>query len=217
MEQTSHKYVTVAYELFTNNEKGIHELVEKAPEDHPYQFITGMGITLDSFEEKIIHLAEGENFDFTLLSDEAYGPYEDEHVIELGKDVFTVNGHFDQEQVYPGAVLPLINADGNHFDGLVLEIKANTVVIDLNHPLAGKDLHFRGKVVTMREATNDEIQGMINMMSGEGCECGCGKCGEGDCHHDHEGTEHGEGHCCGHHHDHKHGQGHCCCGHHDHE
>lgn len=201
MGKTPHKYVTVAYELFTDNEKGIHELVEKAPKEHPFQFITGMGVTLDSFEEKIAQLAQDDTFDFTLASDDAYGPYEEEHVLELDKSIFSPNGHFDKEQVYPGAVLPLVNADGNRFDGLVLEVKEKTVVIDLNHPLAGKDLHFKGTVVTMRDATDDEIQGMINMMSGEGCGCGCD--------HDHEG--HGDG-CCGGHHHHEHGEGHCCGG-----
>ena len=142
MEQMSHKYITVAYELYTDNEKGIHELVEKTTVEHPFQFISGMGVALDSFEDRISALAEGEDFDFVLNVEEAYGPYMEEHVLELDKQMFCVNDHFDKEMVYPGAVLPLVNADGNRFQGLVLEVKENVVVIDLNHPLAGKDLHF---------------------------------------------------------------------------
>ena len=210
MEQhTPNKYVTVAYELYTDNDKGIHELVEKAPIEHPFQFISGLGIALDSFESKILALAEGETFDFVLKVDEAYGPYEQDHVIELPKETFAINGRFDKDMVYPGAVLPLVNADGMRFQGLVLELKDNTVIIDLNHPLAGKDLHFKGQVVTMRDATNEEIQALINH---EGCNCG-GDC-EGGCeggcggHH----HEHGEGECCG---KHEHGKGECC-GKHEH-
>lgn len=208
-QQTPNKYVTVAYELYTDNDKGIHELVEKAPIEHPFQFISGLGIALDSFESKILALAEGETFDFVLKVDEAYGPYEQDHVIELPKETFAINGRFDKDMVYPGAVLPLVNADGMRFQGLVLELKDNTVVIDLNHPLAGKDLHFKGQVVTMRDATNEEIQALINH---EGCNCG-GDC-EGGCeggcggHH----HEHGEGECCG---KHEHGKGECC-GKHEH-
>lgn len=213
-QQTPNKYVTVAYELYTDNDKGIHELVEKAPIEHPFQFISGLGIALDSFESKILVLAEGETFDFVLKVDEAYGPYEQDHVIELPKETFAINGRFDKDMVYPGAVLPLVNADGMRFQGLVLELKDNTVIIDLNHPLAGKDLHFKGQVVTMRDATNEEIQALINH---EGCNCG-GDC-EGGCeggcgghHHEHgEGCcgkhEHGEGECCG---KHEHGEG-CGC------
>lgn len=208
-QQTPNKYVTVAYELYTDNDKGIHELVEKAPIEHPFQFISGLGIALDSFESKILALAEGETFDFVLKVDEAYGPYEQDHVIELPKETFAINGRFDKDMVYPGAVLPLVNADGMRFQGLVLELKDNTVIIDLNHPLAGKDLHFKGQVVTMRDATNEEIQELINH---EGCNCG-GDC-EGGCeggcggHH----HEHGEGECCG---KHEHGKGECC-GKHEH-
>lgn len=180
MEQTPHKYVTVAYDLFADNEQGIHELMEKATAEHPFQFITGMGAALDAFEEKVGALAEGEEFDFTLSVDEAYGPYEQEHVIELPKQTFTIDGKFDTQAVYPGAVLPLMNADGIRFDGLVLEVKADAVVIDLNHPLAGKALHFRGKVTTSREATDAELQEFIHAMSGGGCGGNCGGCG-GDC------------------------------------
>lgn len=205
MEQTPHKYVTVAYDLFTDNDKGIHEIVEQAPAEHPFQFISGMGITLDSFEQQILGLNEGDDFDFVLKVDDAYGPYMDEHVIELGKDIFSVDGHFDKERVYPGAVLPLVNADGNRFDGLVVDVKDNTVIIDLNHPLAGKDLHFKGKVVTLRDATDEEVEGMVNLMSGEGCGCGCEGCGD---EHDHE-----HGHC---HHGHDHKEGGCCGGGHCH-
>lgn len=207
-QQTPNKYVTVAYELYTDNDKGIHELVEKAPIEHPFQFISGLGIALDSFESKILALAEGETFDFVLKVDEAYGPYEQDHVIELPKETFAINGRFDKDMVYPGAVLPLVNADGMRFQGLVLELKDNTVIIDLNHPLAGKDLHFKGQVVTMRDATNEEIQALINH---EGCNCGdCeGGC-EGGCGGHHH--EHGEGECCG---KHEHGKGECC-GKHEH-
>lgn len=197
-QQTPNKYVTVAYELYTDNDKGIHELVEKAPIEHPFQFISGLGIALDSFESKILALAEGEAFDFVLKVDEAYGSYEQDHVIELPKETFAINGRFDKDMVYPGAVLPLVNADGMRFQGLVLELKDNTVIIDLNHPLAGKDLHFKGQVVTMRDATNEEIQALINH---EGCNCG-GDC-EGGC----------EGGCGGHHHEHGKGE---CCGKHEH-
>lgn len=206
-QQTPNKYVTVAYELYTDNDKGIHELVEKAPIEHPFQFISGLGIALDSFENKILALTEGEAFDFVLKVDEAYGPYEQDHVIELPKETFAINGRFDKDMVYPGAVLPLVNADGMRFQGLVLELKDNTVIIDLNHPLAGKDLHFKGQVVTMRDATNEEIQALINH---EGCNCG-GDC-EGGCEGGCSGHHHGEGECCG---KHEHGKGECC-GKHEH-
>ena len=68
MEKEENKYVAVAYELYTTDENGAAELVEKAPAEHPFQFITGMGFALDAFEERIAALAEGSEFDFVLPS-----------------------------------------------------------------------------------------------------------------------------------------------------
>jgi FKBP-type peptidyl-prolyl cis-trans isomerase SlyD len=92
---------------------------------------------------------------------EAYGPYEQEHVIELPKSTFMLNGRFQKDVIFEGAVIPLVNADGNRFQGLVLEVKDEVVVIDLNHPLAGKELHFKGSVVTSRPATDAEETNLI--------------------------------------------------------
>ena len=197
-----HKYITVAYSLYTDNAEGVRELVEQAPVEHPFQFITELGVALEAFEAKLKDLNAGDEFDFTLSVDEAYGPYEQEHVIELPKSTFMLNGRFQKDVIFEGAVIPLVNADGNRFQGLVLEVKEEVVIIDLNHPLAGKELHFKGSVVTSREATDAEVTSLIKMMSGEGgCGCGCG-C-EGDC----EGGCSSEGCGCG---DHDHG---CGCKH----
>ncbi len=202
MEKEENKYVAVAYELYTTNEEGVAELIEKAPAEHPFQFITGLGFALDSFEQRIAALAQGDEFDFVLPVAEAYGDYMDERVLRLDREIFCVNGHFDKENIYPGNVITLLNEDGNHLQGLVLEVGDKDVTVDMNHPLSGKDLHFKGEVVTMRPATNDEIQGLINRMSGEGCCCGgcegdCGGHGEGHGHEGHCGDHHDDGHCCG--------------------
>lgn len=190
MEQTPHKYATMAYELYADNEQGIHELLEKVPAEHPYQFISGIGTVLEKLEEKILETGEGGTFDFVIKEDDAFGPYLEEHVIERPKEDFSINGRFDKEMIYPGAVIPLVNSDGLRFEGIVLDVTDSSVTVDLNHPFAGKDLHFKGQVITLRDATDAEVQGAIQMMSGEGCGCGCDDCG-----HEHHG-ECGD-HCCG--------------------
>ena len=121
--------------------------------------------------------------------------------IDLDREMFCINGHFDHENIFKDAIVPLQNEDGNRFYGRVLEITDDKVKMDLNHPLSGKTLCFSGKVLESREATKDEIQGFINRLSGEGCGCGCGDCG-GDCD---CGGDHCD--CDGDHHDH-----HCGCG-----
>ncbi|MBQ0061282.1 MAG: FKBP-type peptidyl-prolyl cis-trans isomerase [Bacteroidales bacterium] len=174
------KYITVAYELYTEM-GGQMELTEKAPAEHPFQFISGLGFTLEAFEKNILALSKGEKFDFTLTPEEGYGEYFPEAVQDLPRNIFEINGKFDSERIAEGQVIPLMNADGERFNATVVEVTSDHVKVDLNHPLAGKSLNFKGEVVEMRDATNKELQDMVTMMSGEG---GCGGCGGhcgGDC------------------------------------
>ena len=196
MEKQINKYIAVDYKLYTA-ENGESELVEETTKERPFQFISGFGITLEAFEKNISELAKGDTFDFTLTKEEAYGDFEQERVLDLEREMFCINGHFDHEHIFKDAIVPLQNEDGNRFYGRVMSVDENKVKMDLNHPLAGKALNFKGTILENREATNSEIQGMINRLSGEGCGCGCGDC-EGGC-----GGE------CGEHHDHDCGCGHC--------
>ena len=135
-------------------------------------------MVLDSFEEQLVNLKPGDKFDFTIACADAYGDYDDEHVIDLPKHIFEINGKFDSERMVEGAIIPLITSEGQHINGSVVEVKEDVVTMDMNHPLAGCDLNFVGEVVENRPATNEELAEMARMMSG-GCGCGCDSCGGG--------------------------------------
>ena len=175
------KYITVAYKLYVEQD-GKPELVEEATVEHPFQFISGRGTTLERFENEILPLNQGDKFDFVIPCEEAYGEYMPEGVRTVSKDMFTINGVFDNDHIYPGSIVPLQDNEGHHFYATITDVTDTEVTVDLNHPHAGKDLTFQGEVLTSRPATTEEIQGMLNMLSGEGCSCGCcgGDCG-GDC------------------------------------
>lgn len=197
METAENKYITVAYKLYTTDEDGTKELMEEAKADHPFQFISGMGTTLEAFESQIVPLNKGDKFEFTIPFAEAYGEYDEEHVIDLPKTIFEIDGKFDGEHIYPGNIIPLMNSEGQRLNGSVVEVKADTVVMDMNHPLAGEDLTFVGEVIESRPATNEEIQELVKIMTGDGgCGCGCGDC-ESDCG-DGCGSNEQEGCGCGH-------------------
>lgn len=193
-ERNRNKYMSVAYKLYATDGEET-EFVEEATTDMPFQFISGFGITLDDFEKQVVGIEEGGEFDFKLSKEQAYGDYEEERVVDLQREIFTINGHFDHENVFVDAILPLQNEDGMRLFGRVLEITDDHVKIDLNHPLAGKELSFKGHVLENREATTDEIQAMINSLSGEGCGCGCDDCNSGCGHDHHHGDDCGCGHC----------------------
>ncbi|EHJ41606.1 peptidyl-prolyl cis-trans isomerase SlyD, FKBP-type family protein [Leyella stercorea DSM 18206] len=210
MENKTNKLIAAQYQLFTISDNGERKLVEETTREQPFVFITGFDAALDALEEHLENLKLGEKFDFELEKEKAFGEYEPSRVIELNKEMFIVDGQFDSKNIFKGAQIPLKNEDGNFFIGTVLEIGDAAVKVDLNHPLAGKKLNFKGYIIENREATKDEIKTMLSHMNGGGCGGDCGGCDggcghhEGGCgHHDHEDG------CCGHH-EHKGG----CCGHH---
>lgn len=175
------KYITVAYKLYVMQD-GKKTLVEEATIAHPFQFISGMGTTLERFETEITPLNEGDKFEFVIPSAEAYGDYMPEGVRTVSKEMFYIDGKFDEERIYPGAIVPLQDNEGHQFYASITDVTKTTVTVDLNHPHAGKDLTFVGKVVVSRTATPAEIEEMLNALNGGGCGgCGggCGDCGDG--------------------------------------
>lgn len=200
--QIQNKYMEVSYQLFVPNETGNWDMVEQTTPQRPFKFISGIGIALEAFEKQLEGLVEGATFDFQIPIKDAYGEYTDEHVLSLKKDIFCINGKFDDARIYPGNVVPLANEDGNRFDGIVREVRDDVVVMDLNHPLAGKPLHFKGTVLVCHDATKEELEYFLQQFGEEDDHCCCGHDHDDcDCHHEGEGCDH-------HHH-----ESHCGCGH----
>ncbi len=180
METIENKYIALAYKLYSI-EDGEKDFIEEAPAENPYQFISGLGMTLEAFEAEIKDLKKGDHFDFTIKAEDAHGEYDDENIIDLPKEIFIVEGKFDNEHIVEGAVIPLMTSEGQRVNGSVVEIKDDVVVMDMNHPMAGCDLNFVGEIVESRPATNEELADVARVMSGGGCGCGCGcdSCGDG--------------------------------------
>ncbi len=199
MDNKKNKYISVNYQLYSIDADGNKTLEEETKQDQPFQFISGFGVSLDKFEEQIEGLNPGDKFDFTLQPSDAFGDYQEEGVHKLNREVFSINGHFDHENIFEGAVITLMDTDEKRFMARVVKVEEDGVTIDANHPLAGCTLQFVGSVLENRDATNDEIQHMLNHLSGEGCGCdGCGG-GCGDHEHGCEGHEHHDHGCgCGH-------------------
>ncbi len=196
--ENKNRFVSISYKLYID-EDGEKRLVEETKAGQPFQFISGFGIALDAFEQQLTPLGNGAAFDFALTKDQAYGDYHDELLMEFEREAFSINGHFDHEHVYQDAIIQMQNEEGHRFNGRVVEIGEEKVKIDLNHPLAGETLYFKGEVLENREATEDEINHLMKHLTG-GCGGHCGDC-EGGCEHDHEDCDHHEDGCgcgCGH-------------------
>lgn len=180
MRISANKYVAVIYDLNVG-EGEERELMEKATREVPLKFIYGTGMMIPAFEDALAGLESGDQFDFSLTPENAYGEYNEDHVLDLPKNIFEIDGKFDSEMVKEGNTIPMMDADGHRMNGSVLEVKKDVVVMDFNHPLAGETLHFKGEVVDVHEPTVEEIAAMTSSSCGGGCE-GCGGgCGDHEC------------------------------------
>ena len=109
-------------------------MVEEATTERPFEFVSGMGLALDAFEAKVMPLGKGETFDFVLSIDEGYGPYVEEGVQRLPRSVFEIDGRIDSRYIFEGAIVPLMNADGERFNATITRITPEEITVDLNHP-----------------------------------------------------------------------------------
>jgi len=182
MKITANKAVSAEYELYVDGEtEGELELMEKATSEQPLSFVYGVGMMLPKFEENLFGLQAGDKFDFVINTEDAYGEYDDESVLDLDRAIFEIDGKLDEEMIYEGNVVPLMDNEGNRINAQVVTITDTQVKVDLNHPLAGETLHFKGSVLEVREASAKELEALMGGGCGSGCGCGDGGCGSGSC------------------------------------
>lgn len=151
MKIDNNHVVGLTYDLYVteNNEK---KHVESATTENPLVFLYGVGMMLPKFEEHLKGLSVGDNYAFSLTAADGYGEYDEKAVAPLPKDMFG-------EQPLPevGAILPLQDNNGGQFQGRVVSITEDAVLVDLNHPMAGHELHFNGTIQDVRPATQEEL------------------------------------------------------------
>lgn len=191
MNISINKMVTLSYVLRAESKEG--EIIEQTTAESPLKFVFGVGSMLPQFESNLTGKTQGEDFEMLLSAQNAYGEVDEEAIVDLPKDIFVIDGKFDDDRFQAGSVIPMQSADGRRMNGTILEIEGDSIKMDFNHPLAGLDLHFTGNIIEVREATEEELAPAM------GCGCGSGGCGSHDegegCSSD-EGCGCGSGGCC---------------------
>lgn len=172
------KYVELGYDLYAVEADGSERLVHQTDTEDPEKIVFGVtqGV-IPSIEKAIEGLGKDDKFNVTATADEAFGPYDPDQIATLDKGLFLIDGKFDDEAIRPGESVPMMTADGFRINGLVKEVTADKVKMDFNHPLAGKAVRFDGKILTVRDATPEEL----HPAHGCGHGCGQGHCGDGGC------------------------------------
>lgn len=128
------------------------ELVESTDDAKPVQYLHGAGMLLPSLESRLSGLEEGSRHAFIINAREAYGDRDETNVLTLPRGVFPAG-----VELSVGARLAARTQGGDTYPLTVREIFADRVIVDLNHPLAGKDLHFEVNIRQVRSAGTDEV------------------------------------------------------------
>ena len=152
MKIEQNKVVEFSYELEVDG-----QIVDHTTKERPLDYIHGTGSLLPKLEAHIEGMEPGDKFDVTLAPADGYGEVDPSRIIDLPKAAFEVNGEIREDLLVPGNTIPMMNSMGGVIPGVVVEVTEDSVKMDLNDQMAGKTHHFKGEVVSVREATEKEL------------------------------------------------------------
>lgn len=128
------------------------EVVDTTEGDEPLQFLQGHQNIIPGLERELTGMKIGDSKQVVVPPTEAYGEIDPENIIEVPRTEFP-----PEIPLEPGTELEVKNADGEVLSATIAEITSDTVKLDFNHPLAGKQLTFDVKIVDLRTATEEEL------------------------------------------------------------
>ncbi|WP_029036129.1 FKBP-type peptidyl-prolyl cis-trans isomerase [Salinimicrobium xinjiangense] len=121
------------------------QVFDSSLEREPIEFTMGQGQLIPGFEKGLLDMKVNEKKTIEIPADEAYGQPREELVQEVEKSQLP-----EEIKPEPGMGLVSKSPDGREMNLVVKEVKDDTIVVDGNHPLAGKDLVFDLEVVEIK-------------------------------------------------------------------
>ncbi|MBD3170251.1 MAG: peptidylprolyl isomerase [candidate division Zixibacteria bacterium] len=118
---------------------------DSSKDREPLEFTLGQGSVIPGFEKGIVGMEVGSAKTIKLTPEEAYGPRRDNLIADVKKEQFP-----DNIEPKIGEQLQLTQQDGQVINVTVTQIEGDTVTLDANHPLAGKDLEFEVELVEVK-------------------------------------------------------------------
>jgi len=134
----------------------------------PLEFIHGHRNLIPGLEREIIGMQVGEAKEIIVKPSDAYGEYDADAFVDIPRTQFPQSFDF---QI--GRSIRLSDPTGRLITASISEIGEKDVRLDMNHPLAGKELNFSATIVDLRMATPEEIE--AGKVGGQSCSCG-GSC-----------------------------------------
>jgi FKBP-type peptidyl-prolyl cis-trans isomerase SlyD len=155
MEVEKNCVVTISYHAREQDEQGM--LVDYSGQDYPLRFLVGAGKMLPYFEEHLLGKRNGEIFAFQLPADFAYGKRDESLLKKMSAATLKENQEYTDDSLAVGEFIRLNDAEETQ-SGRIIERKKDSLLVDFNHPLAGKDLFFKGQIISVRKASFEEIE-----------------------------------------------------------
>ncbi len=146
MDVSTGKQVSIAYTLTLEDET----VVDSNVGAEPLTFIQGSHNIIPGLESVLDGMEIGESKQVTVTPEDAYGPVNEDAVSEIEKT------YIPGDSLKVGAVLQGQSPDGRVIIARVVEIMEETVMLDYNHPLAGKTLNFEVEILDVQNAPKPE-------------------------------------------------------------
>ena len=140
--------VSVAYVLTVDGEE-----VSRMTAEEPMEYLHGYQEIVPGLEAALAGKKIGDTFTVTLSPAEGYGEYDAENFEEIDRGDIPFS-----EELEVGTDLEVEDEEGNTYLATVTEIRNDSVVLDFNHPLAGKSLTYDVEVTDIRVADDDELE-----------------------------------------------------------
>ncbi|MFX1418117.1 MAG: peptidylprolyl isomerase [Promethearchaeota archaeon] len=108
----------------------------------PLKFEVGAGQIIQGFDKSVVGKSVEDEYFIRLDPSEAYGEYKEGFTQSISKDQFPA-----EQEPEPGLMILLIGPQGQPFPATIKEVNDDIIIIDLNHPMAGKVLNFKIKII----------------------------------------------------------------------
>jgi FKBP-type peptidyl-prolyl cis-trans isomerase SlyD len=149
MEITKDSVVSIDYRLHLGDGK----IIEETDPGDPLVYLHGYEEIVPGLEKALAGKKAGESLKAQVSPEEGYGEYDPEGVEEVPREEFPSDIELEE-----GGMISATDDDGDEVDFLIKEVRPKTVLVDFNHPLAGKTLHFEVTVREVRVASKEELE-----------------------------------------------------------
>jgi FKBP-type peptidyl-prolyl cis-trans isomerase SlyD len=140
--------VSLVYQLVVDGEE-----VDSAGADEPLEFLQGHGEIIPGLESELYGMTVGQTKQVFVRADDAYGKMDPTALLEVPRADFPA-----EIPAVVGTILEVKDSDGEIRQARIREVTESQIILDFNHPLAGKDLQFEVSIINLREASPEELE-----------------------------------------------------------